>query len=118
MISSGIRAVVFDAVGTLIEPQLAAADGYASVGRRFGRRLPLEEVGQRFRVAFGQEESQDRLLGWKTTPIREVERWQTIVGRVLDDVSDAMGCFRALFDHFGRPEAWKLKPGAAGVLAR
>ena len=38
---------------------------------------------------------------------RERERWQRIVAAVLDDVADGEGCFRELWQHFGRPEAWR-----------
>ena len=44
MIQAGVRAVFFDAVGTMIHPDPPAATVYARVGRRFGSRLPAEAV--------------------------------------------------------------------------
>jgi putative hydrolase of the HAD superfamily len=35
---------------------------------------------------------------------------------VLDDVTDRESCFAALFEHFARPEAWRLEGHAAEVI--
>jgi putative hydrolase of the HAD superfamily len=112
----GVRAVVFDAVGTLIHPDPPVAEVYAAVGRRFGSRYDLAAVRVRFRAAFAHEEAADRAAGHRTDDGREVRRWRTIVGSVLDDVTDAEGCFRELFDHFARP-AWRCDPADATALA-
>jgi putative hydrolase of the HAD superfamily len=112
----GVRAVVFDAVGTLIHPEPPAVQVYTSVGRRFGSRLTAEEIMPRFRTAFAEEEARDRALHWRTSEPRELERWRNIVGRVLDDVANAAACFRELFEHFRRPDAWRLEADTAEVL--
>ena len=52
MAPATIAAVVFDAVGTLIEPAPPAAEVYAAVGRKYGSRLSVPEVAPRFRAAF------------------------------------------------------------------
>src|SRR5438067_2160826 len=83
-----IRAVAFDAVGTLIHPEPSAAEVYASIGRRFGSRLEVAEIRTRFRAAFAEQEVIDRASGWVTSEERERHRWQDIVARVLDDVRD------------------------------
>jgi putative hydrolase of the HAD superfamily len=36
---------------------------------------------------------------------------------VLDDVSDADGCFEQLWQHFRRPQAWRWEPDVEVVLA-
>lgn len=114
--SAAVRAVFFDAVGTLIQPDPPALMVYAEVGRRFGSRLSADDLGPRFRNAFGREEQLDRDNGLRTSEPREFERWRRIVGAVLDDVADADACFRELFAHFGRPGAWRLDADAAAVL--
>jgi putative hydrolase of the HAD superfamily len=111
-----IRAVAFDAVGTLIHPEPAAALVYAEVGRRFASRLPVGEVRRRFGAAFARQEAIDRSDGLRTGEEREVRRWREIVAEVLDDVSDPEGCFQALYEHFARPGAWRCEPETAGVL--
>src|SRR5438309_3573496 len=84
-----IRAVVFDAVGTLIYPQPPAAVVYAQVGQQLGSRRTVEEIGARFAVAFQQEELIDRRGDFRTSEEQELLRWQRIVAAVLDDVSDS-----------------------------
>jgi putative hydrolase of the HAD superfamily len=114
----GVRAVFFDAVGTLIHPEPSAGAIYASVGRRFGSRLDPAEVRRRFALVFDEEEHADAADGFRTDEAREVRRWRAIVARVLDDVEDRQGCFEALYEHFARPAAWRVEPGAGEVIRR
>jgi putative hydrolase of the HAD superfamily len=113
----GIRAIVFDAVGTLLHPDPSAAKVYTRVGKQFGSRLASMLIAQRFRDAFAAEEAVDRRNGFRTSETRERERWQQIVRRVLDDVPDAGACFAALYEHFSRPDAWRCEEAAAAVIA-
>ncbi len=113
----GIRAIVFDAVGTLIHPEPPAPVVYAEVGQRFGSRLAPSAIALRFASAFRQQEDIDRELGLRTSEAREVQRWQQVVAQVLDDVTDWEGCFRELFEHFSRPQAWRCDPDAAATIA-
>src|SRR5438477_2036906 len=116
MLVSGIRAIVLDAVGTLIHPDPLAPLVYAQVGKRWGSRHDPLAIKTRFLRAFEQEEQTDRRLGWRTSEAREIERWRHIVANVLDDVSNPEDCFEVLFEHFGRPEAWRCEPGTRTVL--
>jgi putative hydrolase of the HAD superfamily len=117
MIPPDVRAVFFDAVGTLVHPDPPAAAVYATVARALHSRLCEAEIATRFRTAFAREEARDRANGWRTSEERERQRWRCIVAKVLDDVVDDECCFRELFTHFGRPEAWRCDPQVAGVLA-
>lgn len=112
-----IRAVAFDAVGTLIHPDPPAADVYAAVGRQFGSRLDLPEIRRRFMTAFRRQEQLDWDNDLTTSEERELRRWRAIVAEVLDDVRDPEGCFAALYEHFSRPDAWACEPGAEALLA-
>jgi putative hydrolase of the HAD superfamily len=113
-----IRAVTFDAVGTLIHPDPPAAEVYAVVGRAHGSRLGIDAIRQRFAVAFAEQERLDAANGWATSEERERRRWQAIVGQVLDDVVDPGACFAELYEHFARPGGWRCEPGAGELLAR
>jgi putative hydrolase of the HAD superfamily len=115
---SDVRAVFFDAVGTLIHPEPAADLVYARVGQARGSRLTSAEISARFRGAFAREEQVDRDHGLRTDERRETERWRRIVAAVLDDVADIGGCFEELFEHFARPESWRCEEDAARVLAQ
>jgi putative hydrolase of the HAD superfamily len=112
-----IRAVFFDAVGTLIHPEPSAAEVYARVGQSLGSRLDVANIAARFSAAFRRQEEIDRDRGWSTNEAREVARWRAIVAEVLDDVSDPESCFDAHFTHFRRHEAWRCDPDAAATLA-
>jgi putative hydrolase of the HAD superfamily len=116
MIDHSIRAVAFDAVGTLIHPDPPAAEVYVSIGRRFGSRLELPEVRARFGAAFAEQERLDVQNGLATSEEREQRRWEQIVASVLDDVTDPVACFAELYNHFGRPDAWRVESGAADIL--
>jgi putative hydrolase of the HAD superfamily len=107
LLLQGVCAVVFDAVGTVIHPQPPAPLLYAEVGRRFGSKRTAEEIKRRFIAAFAQEETIDYAHGLRTSEAREVERWRRIVRHVFDDLADTDACFRELFEHFSRPEAWR-----------
>ena len=113
-----VRAVFFDAVETLIHPEPAVSEVYSEVGFFFGSRLPPAAVMGRFRHFFGIEEEEDRRSGLTTSEERERCRWQNIVAGVLDDVADPVGCFTALYEHFGRPTAWRCDPAAEATLER
>jgi putative hydrolase of the HAD superfamily len=110
------RAIFFDAVGTLIHPEPAAALVYANAGRRFGSRRRPDVIAQRFRNAFQKQEAVDRDNGWITSEQRELARWQAIVGEVLDDVTDPRGCFDFLYHHFAMPQSWRCDPGAESLF--
>jgi putative hydrolase of the HAD superfamily len=111
-----VRAVVFDAVGTLIDPDPPAALVYARVGQAFGSRRDAAAIAVRFAEAFRCEDDLDRASGLRTSEAREFERWRCIVTYVLDDVSNPGACFQVLFEHFGRPDAWRCHPAATTVL--
>lgn len=114
-----IEAVLFDAVGTLIEPGPPVAVAYESAGRRFGSSLSCEEILPRFRAAFARQERLDEteFLG-ATDEARERRRWQAIVAETFDDVADGEGLFAELWRHFAEPGNWRLCPGAAECWRR
>jgi putative hydrolase of the HAD superfamily len=116
-ISVPIRAVFFDAVGTLIHPNPAAGEVYHQIGRRFGSRLERDDVLARFKTAFAEQERKDAWRDGRTSERREIERWRAIVEACLPDVSDREGCFQSLHDHFARPDAWSVEPGTEPLLA-
>jgi putative hydrolase of the HAD superfamily len=129
-----IRAVLFDAVGTLIYPEPSVAAVYAAAGRRFGSRRTPAEIGARFRVALQRDERADRRAGqlgagqlgagrqaaggWKTSAAGERERWRRIVGEVLDDAADAEALFEHLWNHFAQASSWRTFPDVPAAWRR
>ena len=102
------KTIVFDAVGTLIYPDPEVAAVYTQIGERFGSRLKAEEVAARFRAVFHEVEARDRAGDLRTSEEFEYRRWQEIVSRVLDDVTDRASCFAELYGHFARATAWRV----------
>lgn len=112
----GVRAVFFDAVGTLIHPEPSAGSAYLQFGRQFGSRLPADEIRGRFAASFARQEQLDVTRDHRTDEARELRRWREIVTEVLSDVADGEGCFRALHTYFAQPTAWRVEAGAGEVL--
>lgn len=111
-----VRAVAFDAVGTLLYPHPPGPEVYAAVARRHGSRLTAAEVAPRFCSALLAEDEVDLRLGLRTSEEREIRRWQAVVRAVLTDVADPEACFEQLFRHFAQPAAWRCEPETGRVL--
>ena len=100
-----VRAVLFDAVGTLIYPEPPVAEAYHLAAWSYGSQLTAEEIGRRFSNAFARCDAECL----PTSEAAERERWRKIVREVIDDVPPADECklFDALWSHFARPEHWR-----------
>ncbi len=113
---AALRAVCFDAVGTLIYPFPPVSEAYGRIGRRHGASLKSDEIDRRFRAAFQRQEEQDRRLGYHTDEARERQRWAAIVAEVFHDQPDPAGPLAELWDHFARSDAWACFPDVASCL--
>ena len=113
----GIRAVVLDAVGTLIHPDPPVSVAYAEAARRFGIHLNDAEIGDRFRSAFARQEECDRRCGHLTSAEREIERWREIVADVFREAVSSTEMreriFAELWRHFAQPNSWHVDQEAA-----
>jgi putative hydrolase of the HAD superfamily len=116
-VHAGIRAVFFDAVGTLIFPDPSAPVVYAAAARRQGLHVPNDQILERFLAAYRTQEAADRAAGWVTSEARERERWSHIVCHTLRGVPDPDACFAELFGHFAEPVAWRVNREAPAVFA-
>ncbi len=115
-IPPGVRAVFFDAVGTLLFPEPSAPVVYAEAARAHGLHLPASEVRTRFIAAFQREEAADVASRWVTSEDRECDRWRVIVADTLAGVADIEACYQYLFNHFALPSAWRVAPDAAELF--
>jgi len=113
-----IRGIVLDAVGTLIDPCPSVADAYAEAARRQGVVLDRVEVRDRFRRHFGEDEVDDLRGPLATDEAVERHRWRRIVAGVLPEVADPALAFEQLWDHFGRPGAWRAFNDVVPALRR
>ena len=109
-----IRAVFFDAVGTLLFPTPSATTMYAEVATQYGMTVDAKQVRSRLWTKFREEEELDRQAGWVTSERREQERWRNIVQHCLPASTEEL--FEELYLHFAQPQAWSLAPGTGEVL--
>lgn len=102
------RFVVFDAVGTLIEPWPSAAEVYCDVAASFGSQLSQDLIERRLAQELRADAAPDQ-SSRGTDAGGERQRWLRIVGRVLTDVADVQTTvFPVLWDHFASPLNWRV----------
>ena len=114
--SAGIRGIVFDAVGTLIEPRPSVAEVYASAASRQSVRLEPALLRQRFRLHFNDLESAESENPFVTNELNERRRWRRIVEGCLPEIPDRDRAFEELWTHFGTPASWNVFPDAAHAI--
>jgi putative hydrolase of the HAD superfamily len=105
----GVETVVFDVVGTLLEPAPSVSVAYKNSAEKFGCTVPAGEISQRFSIAWERQESLDaqNQPAFNTSRRREYERWQQIVCDVFEDSPAADKIFDDLWLHFGKPSSWQ-----------
>lgn len=104
---SGIRGVVLDAVGTLIDPVPSVAEVYRAAARSQGVDLEVAEIKARFYRHFDDVEADELRGPLATDEVTEHRRWRRIVAQTLPEVPDPSKAFDGLWEHFGRPENWR-----------
>lgn len=111
---SHIKAVVFDAVGTVMYPCPSVADAYQSALRRHcGTDVDTETVSQALR-----ESLQNRSGGTdlRTSEQAEHQFWADLVHQLCPNSAGFEACFEDLFDHFARAENWRCFPDVEETL--
>ena len=115
-----IRAILFDAAGTLFHLTKTVGDHYTYVGREVGLDLDAQQLESAFHTAWkqmprrpaidGPRENDDK--GW----------WHEFVGRVFDQVAPSLSeldrdnFFEIAYEHFAEAGVWKVYPEVLGVL--
>lgn len=116
-----IRAVFFDAAGTLIQPTRPVGQSYALIAAKYGKEISVAEISERFRICF--EASPPLAFGpAATTPIEQLERrwWKQLVRCVFASAGSFDRFdeyFDELFSYFAQPQAWALYPDVALTLS-
>jgi putative hydrolase of the HAD superfamily len=109
----GIRWILFDAVGTLIYPDPPVAEVYYAAATRFGSRLSIAEIQQRFSVAI----KNGFAVNCSTNEANERRRWRSIVAEVVRDIPlHVEAVFEHLWQHFADPQQWRLYDDVAPTL--
>jgi putative hydrolase of the HAD superfamily len=115
-----IRAILFDAAGTLFFLTKTVGEHYAYVGRQVGLDLDAQELDRAFHTAWqaiprrsaieGPREDDDK--GW----------WRQLVGHVFDQVAPSLSefdrdnFFEVAYEHFAEAGVWELYPEVPEAL--
>jgi putative hydrolase of the HAD superfamily len=115
-----IKAVFFDAAGTLFKPIRSVGESYAILAARHGIEIAPAELSQRFRVCFA-EAPQLAFPGADDNAVAVLERdwWKTVVARVFEPCGPFEKFdrfFIELFAYFATPGAWSLYPEVVDTL--
>ena len=116
-----IKAVFFDAAGTLIKPARKVGESYAVVAKKFGVVVSPQQLSERFRVCFDAS-APLAFPGAPATAIDGLERdwWKCLVRKIFEPWEPFErfdDYFTELFDYFARPDAWALFPEVLETLA-
>lgn len=115
-----IRAILFDAAGTLFYLTKTVGDHYAYVGREVGLELDAQKLQSAFQAAWKQMPRRPAIDG----PRKNDDKgwWRELVGHVFDQVApsvnelDRDNFFEVAYEHFAEPGVWELYPEVLGVL--
>ena len=115
-----LKAIFFDAAGTLFHLTRTVGDHYAYVGREVGLDLEANKLDSAFHAA------------WKQMPLRPAINgprenddklwWRELVGHVFDEVAPSLreldrdNFFEVAYEHFAEPGVWTLYGDALDVL--
>jgi putative hydrolase of the HAD superfamily len=115
-----IKAIFFDAVGTLFGLTKTVGDHYAYVGGEVGLDLDAQNLERAFHTAWkempqraainGPQENDDK--GW----------WRELVNRVLEQIAPSLSefdrdnFFEVAYEHFAEAGVWELYPEVSDVL--
>jgi putative hydrolase of the HAD superfamily len=106
---AGVAVVVFDVVGTLVEPSPSVAVAYQQAALRHGLTVDADVIQLRFKSAWRRQEAVDAetVPAFATSRSREAERWRAIVDEVFGGSPVSGAIFADLWEHFGRVESWQ-----------
>jgi len=116
-----IKAVFFDAAGTLMKPNRSVGESYVRFAATSGIKVSPCDLSERFRVCFG-EAPRLAFPGASDESITGLERewWKNLVAQVFEPwgpFENFDRFFADLFDYFAEPGAWSLYPEVPETLA-
>lgn len=117
-----IKAVSFDAVGTLFYLNRTVGEHYALVGREVGLNLNAEQLESAFHIAWKEMPCRPAIEGPREDD--DKEWWRELVNLVLDRVAPSLSeldrdnFFEVTYEHFAEPNVWELYPEVPAVLEK
>jgi putative hydrolase of the HAD superfamily len=116
-----LKAVFFDAAGTLFEPREPVGNSYATIARDYGVEVSAAEVSAAFRRVFHQAPPLAFGPGRNELELRRLERlwWHDLVASTFESCgqfSDFEAYFDRLFGFFADPANWVAEVDASRTL--
>lgn len=113
---SGLRAITFDAAGTLVVPHPSVGAVYAEIGHAHGLPAAAPELEGRFHAAFKARHHRLR-----STEAAERAFWRELIGEVFApwaDAGQADRLFPDLWDAFAEARRWQPRADMPALFAR
>jgi putative hydrolase of the HAD superfamily len=115
-----IKAIFFDAVGTLFYLTKTVGDHYALVGCEVGLNLDAEKLDRAFVAAWNKMPTRPAIAG----PREDDDKgwWRELVELIFADVAPAVNefdrdnFFEIAYEHFAEADVWQLYPDVLEVL--
>ncbi|HEV8618853.1 MAG TPA: HAD-IA family hydrolase [Candidatus Udaeobacter sp.] len=119
---AALKAIFFDAVGTLFYLTRTVGDHYALVGSEVGLTLDAQQLDRAFYKAWNQMPRRTAIDG----PRRNDDKgwWRELVNLVLDQVAPSLSefdrdnFFEIAYEHFAESGVWELYPEVVDVLEK
>jgi putative hydrolase of the HAD superfamily len=115
-----LKAIFFDAVGTLFCLNGTVGQHYALVGREVGLTLDADRLDRAFYSAWERMPSRAPIDGPR--PNDDKDWWRELVNLVLDQVAPSLSefdhdnFFEIAYEHFAEAGVWELYPEVVDVL--
>lgn len=113
-----IKAVFFDAGGTLFQPQPSVGELYARTAVKHGMQVDPQKIESIFRAEFARRDKLESVEAHRSEK-NEKEWWRSLVKDVFAQVTELKNFetyFEELYDLFARAEAWNLYPEVIPLL--
>jgi putative hydrolase of the HAD superfamily len=119
-ILSVIKAIFFDAVGTLFYLTKTVGEHYALVGEEIGLKLDAKRLDEAFFAAWKQMPSRSAIDGPRERD--DKDWWRQLVDLIFNQVApsiselDRDNFFEIAYEHFAEAGVWELYPDVVEVL--
>jgi len=117
-----IKAIFFDAAGTLFHLPRGVGYHYALVGAEIGLKLDSRQLDRAFNSAWNAMPRRDAIDGPREND--DKDWWRQLVDLVLNEVAPSLNeldrdnFFEIAYEHFAEAGVWELYPEALEVLEK
>lgn len=115
-----IKAIFFDAAGTLIHLPNSVGHHYALIGKRAGLTFEAAALDQAFTACFKKMPARPAVEGSRVDD--DKGWWRELVDQVIDRVAprtsqlDRVAFFQGAYSHFAEAGVWELYPDVIDIL--